>query len=872
MLRIAPFRLLFLLLVTNAQSLTNRNTQANLYEEQISALPDIEYEQVIAERYLFASCANESTIWPILTNIKYAWQAISLPDYHSQASKGVWLLSEVINEDKAMTSSFGQYQMSWMLLSANATLVVLSEINVNNNNSFLVSSHNPITYSSYSAALITPNSVQLVLCDISDATSCRIVQAISFPSVLDNITKINDGLFVEDFELAGWLYIASDSGLHGLNLENMTISPYIHGINVSVSSLSWSSKRQTIFAGTETKLWIQQYGNGNESWRFEHINAFIDAPITSLVYNDAQDKLWIAQNTGITLLSPVVMSTGRLHWYFSRLAGQISDPGSDIGHLPFANITKLSVSHSKSTESSVWLGGVYGVMRYDSNTSDLNTWRVFNSARYMPNRESQVSVSSIAAMSRADDTLNNIGSTAVAITNRGLAVLRFEKWTLSQKAEYFQNFLDQPGRHDKYGLVSGCSMTSWGDTRTCIKGPDDNDGLWTSMYLASQVFRYAVIRDPAIKSQAWKHFEALELLNQVSGILGYPGRSLAKRTDFPPDPNWHPSPIYSDLQFKGDTSSDEIVGHEFVYPLVHDLLAENDSERQRAYILAYNITNHILTHNWYLVGENHTYTTWGIWNPIQINDDSFYQESRGLNSLQILAFLLQTYAYSHEERFLDGAYVLVQSYQYDVNLINQKTIAVCDNSFSDDELAYLSYFTLVHAFQTIASSTSFSLKQKQRVKVLIDQLFEYMKIGLNLSHKYKIMEKSPFYNFIYCYVSGQVNQTENLFKRYNLSSRTSSDFDCNSLSNDGIWYMQRWPLELIDWQQFNSDRLDTQLNTAAQCNARQHSLQLLPPDERTSEKWNSDIYALEDGSGFNEDDPAAFLLSYWGMRYFNLLG
>ncbi|CAF4740292.1 unnamed protein product, partial [Rotaria socialis] len=198
MLRVAPFRLLFLLLVTNAQSLTNRNTQANLYEEQISALPDIEYEQVIAERYLFASFANESTIWPILTNIKYAWQAISLPGYHSQASKGVWLLSEVINEDKAMTSSFGQYQMSWMLLSANATLVVLSEINVNNNNSFLVSSHNPITSSSYSAALITPNSVQLILCDISNATSCRVVQTIYFPSVLDNITKINDGLFVED--------------------------------------------------------------------------------------------------------------------------------------------------------------------------------------------------------------------------------------------------------------------------------------------------------------------------------------------------------------------------------------------------------------------------------------------------------------------------------------------------------------------------------------------------------------------------------------------------------------------------------------------------------------------------------------------------
>lgn len=356
----------------------------------------------------------------------------------------------------------------------------------------------------------------------------------------------------------------------------------------------------------------------------------------------------------------------------------------------------------------------------------------------------------------------------------------------------------------------------------------------------------------------------------MTGILGYPGRSLAKRTDFPPDPAWHPSPVYSDLQFKGDTSSDEIVGHEFVYPLVHDLLAANDSERQRAYMIAFNITNHILTHNWYLIGENHTHTTWGIWNPIQINDDSFYQESRGLNSLQILAFLLQTYGYSGDERFLDGAYLLVDSYQYDINLINQKTIAICDNNFSDDELAYLSYFTLVHAFHTIDSSPILSPTQKQRAEALADQIYEYMKIGLNLSHKYKQMEKSPFYNFVYCYVSGQVNETRHLFKKHKLSSVKSVDFDCSSLSNDGVWYMQRWPLELINWQQFNSHRLDIEINTPAECNGLS-SLQILPPDERTSEKWNSNIYSLDDGNGYNEDDPAAFLLSYWGMRYFKLL-
>ncbi|CAF1590396.1 unnamed protein product [Didymodactylos carnosus] len=324
-------------------------------------------------------------------------------------------------------------------------------------------------------------------------------------------------MFVTDLAPAGWLYIAADSGLHGLDLSTSMVNPYLNGIDVPVSSLAWSFNRQTIFAGTKTRLWIQAYGTDIEGWRHEQINGLIDAPITSLVYDDVHDKLWIGQDTGITLLSPIIMPMGRLHWFFSRLAGQISNPGSDIGHLPFANITTLSVGYSTLPDGRVWLGALRGVMRFDPNSTDIKAWRVFSTARYMPNRESLVDVSSLAVLSRTSDAPTALGSAAVAVTNRGLAVLRFEMWTLAQKAEYFQMFLDQPGRHDKYGLVSSCDMSSWGDTRTCVKGPDDNDGLWTSMYLGSQVFRYAVTQDAKVKAEAWKHFEALELLNQVSG-------------------------------------------------------------------------------------------------------------------------------------------------------------------------------------------------------------------------------------------------------------------------------------------------------------------------------------------------------------------
>ena len=817
-----------------------------LIKHKCLTIPDSEYEQVVAKRYLFAPFANESTAWSVLTNIHNVFQVVSLPHYFTQATESFWLLTQNSN------STMNTLEMSWMSLSANHTSTVLSTIDTK---TVLIVSHNQTTATMYTAALISLEQIQFILCNQTDATSCRIIKSIAFPSVLSNISTITDGLFIDDLGTAGWLYIASNIGLHGLDLTSFDIHPYINQINESVTSLACSSQHKTVFIGTESKLYIYSYSIDNEEeWRFEFVTGLIDAPITSLVYSNGQDRLWIGQETGITLLSPMIMSTGRVHWIFSRLAGQISNPGSDIGRLPFANITTLSVSHSTSTDTRVWLGSIRGMMRFNSNDTDMNAWRVFNSARYMPNRNSFVNVVSLAVF----------GSTAVGVTNQGLAILRFEMWTLEEKARHFQDFFNQTNRHDKYGLVSVCSMSSWGDSRTCVKKPDDNDGLWTSLYLSSQIFRYKVTQDATVKAAAWTHFETLELLNKVTGIPGYPARSFAKRTDFPPDPKWYLSPTYPTLQFKDDTSSDEVVGHEFVYPLVHDVLASNEEERQRAYILLVNITNYILAHDWYLVGMDNT--TRGVWNPIAINNDIGYVDERGVGSLEILTILLQTYVHSGDERFLNATKLLIETYHYDVNIINLRMLAVCEIMSANDWLGYLSYFSLVHAMNTLISTI-----QNERLHLIIDNLLEYMLIGLELAHTYKQMDKSPFYNLIYCYASGQVNQTRHLFNRIH---GFSPKFDCNSLVKDAIWYMQRWPLELINWPQFNSDRLDIQQNVPAECGMKGtlYSLRMLSPDERATDITNFNVYDLDGGDGFLEADPTPFLFSYWGMRYLNLLG
>lgn len=62
-------------------------------------------------------------------------------------------------------------------------------------------------------------------------------------------------------------------------------------------------------------------------------------------------------------------------------------------------------------------------------------------------------------------------------------------------------------------------------------------------------------------------------------------------------------------EWKGDTSSDEIVGHFFAYPIAYDLLPDEELKRQVAET-AKRITDHIIAHGFHLVDIDGQPTTW----------------------------------------------------------------------------------------------------------------------------------------------------------------------------------------------------------------------------------------------------------------------
>ena len=214
-------------------------------------------------------------------------------------------------------------------------------------------------------------------------------------------------------------------------------------------------------------------------------------------------------------------------------------------------------------------------------------------------------------------------------------------------------------------------------------------------------------------------------------------------------------------------------------------------------------------------------------------------------------------------------------------------------------MSYQSFFNLQSAFNRWSAhsrhSGLFSAHQVSRMDSLVSALSSYMQAGLDLGHRYKVMEKSPFYNALYCYASGQVGASEERTRVFRSPAAADADagadesisspaFDCTSLMADAVWYLRRWPLELMQWPQFNSDRLDIQINVPAECisdrSARSsvqgsssglNSLTLLPPDERVQAKWNTGPFSLDGGDGFNEEGPGAVLFGYWMGRAYGMI-
>ncbi len=484
--------------------------------------------------------------------------------------------------------------------------------------------------------------------------------------------------------------------------------------------------------------------------------------------------------------------------------------------LPCNEITTIT-----NIKGKLWIGSTKGAFKLRED----NKYDYYASKRWLVDDE-------------VIDIAEGLDNSVTILTSKGLSKINFVSMTLAEKAAYFQKI--QRLRHIRYGFSSETHLKIPGDLSTSILGDTDNDGLWTSMYLAGELFRYAVTKSEDAKQNAYEAFEAMERLTEISGIDGFPARtyeidgyqSSDTNPNMPEDKKIWRIADKEDARWrwKSTTSSDESCGHFFVYALFAEI-APDKEWRERAIHQIKIEMDHLIDNDWYLVTWNGKPTEWGRWNPDYVNSFPINVGDRRLNSTLILSFLQTAYHYTGDKKYKKEAQKLIKKYGYDENANRLASVigyvegeALSDGwNHSDDEM----YFMTIPAF------VNYSFDDEQKKKH-----FEAAKSHWELERS----EKNPLWNYLFA-----------------LSGGKNIDIE------ESAWWLREFPLDLIDWRVDNSKRKD--LIKIPQNFRNQTYTEVLPQDERVLGLHNG-AYRNNGGSdGRREYPPYLYLLPYWAGRY-----
>lgn len=579
---------------------------------------------------------------------------------------------------------------------------------------------------------------------------------------------------------------------------------------------------QVFLLGTENGLWVY-----DGSWKFQSETRGIK--IRS-IDRDINHKYWLATNNGLWTGKPgnwinlddQLMSKGHEYTYFAVYAtgdGVIFSSAKGVGFiaengdnwfksgkdgLPYGPVTCIRL-HS----GTLWLGTDNGAIRKSSQ------WNYYQGKRWLTDNQ-------------VVDILSLDENKTWVATKTGISEIEKKVISFEEKSQHYVNIIEQ--RHVRRGLVNDSRLKKAGDCSTSFMVNEDNDGLWTSLYLAAECFRYSVTHDSSAHVHARRTFEALERLERVTGIAGYPARSYALATDSvlqsrsPHPKKWHLSPD-GKWQWLDDTSSDEICGHIFSIAVFYNLVASAD-EKKRAAGLMERIVNHIVDNNFHLIDFDGKPTRWGVWNPDSLNDSPRWAYERGLNSLQILSHLKVAGVITGNSRFDSAFHSLATKHGYLQNLLQAKKAEPFENSHSDDILTYLPYYTY------------FQFGKKDEATCFFTE---------SLERSWKLSE--PEYN-----------------PAWNIMASAALQKDCGL--ETALQQLREYPLDLVNWTMLNSHRWDFIPDPMVDRSGKVQAITPLPPSESTVSKWNTNPRQPDSGdNGFSEEDGTFFLLPYWMARF-----
>ncbi|MFH1741186.1 MAG: two-component regulator propeller domain-containing protein [bacterium] len=545
-------------------------------------------------------------------------------------------------------------------------------------------------------------------------------------------------------------------------------------------------------------------------------NELISGDLNALAFGP-DGRLWIGGLGGIDVYKSGIRA--------AHFTGKEGLPNYDVRSLTFA------------PDGTLWIGTALGVARFDGET-----WSLRHSRRWLLSDDVR------------DVTIDSEGTAWVA-TRAGVSAIKKRTMTLADKADYYLDICLK--RHVRPpGFVEKCYFPNPNDTNRFLPLDDDNDGQYTSMYLAMECFRYAVTKDPKAKANADKAYEALEFLQTVTGTDGFFARTVIPSSwtrmadsneDISPeqaverrvrDPRnkivrerWR---LSSDRKWlwKGDTSSDEITGHMFGYLYYYDLAADKP-HKERVRRLVRKIMDHVIDEGYVLRDIDGQATLWGVWSPEKLNGDPDWRVEKPINSFEILSFLKTACHITGDPKYQGEYRRLINKHGYAENARRPKAYGLSERTHIDDDLLAL-------------SAPGLMLNEDD------PELHAIYMEGLTWAYRTVANDQNPYFNFIFGLIGGEGFHLE-----------------------ESVAFLRDTPLDLRQWTVDNSQREDIQLLRRPMLEPLQTS-RMLPPSERGVMRWDKNPWAVisgdfNDSQGSMESCGVFWLLPYWMGRYYGFI-
>ncbi len=566
------------------------------------------------------------------------------------------------------------------------------------------------------------------------------------------------------------------------------------GINVSDVVFDAGQNLFWILSSTE----IYSFSPANNSLT----NAITADQMTSLAVNSAKNQLVIGTKNGFFTYD-----------LKSNTKSQLNQK------LPWTEITTV-----KADQNKVWFGTTMGAFSMDA----AGKFSYYYGDRWLPGEQ-------------VKDLIIQGNKTHV-LTENGLGTIVFEEMTLAKKAEILDKQMRE--HHIRHGFNASVDLSEKGNLATARLSDSDNDGLWTTMYLAGEGFRYAVTKSPEALQNVKESLLALERLFTINSLVGFPSRSFERsgyiehlsdpeRWQHAKDPEW---------DWKSTTSSDEAIGHVFAFGVLAEVVDDPWVKAKSIELLDAMMT-HIVTNDMYLIDFDGKPTLWGKWNPDYVNSFPTSVGDRKLNSSNITGMLQTAYHFTGKQMYKDKAFELMNKYGYLENMMRPMSGIGHSGDGSDDWAKML--------------SDGWNHSDDEMYYVGYWGLYRYA-FDENLKAKYK--------SSIVDHWEAERPEKEGLWNIFTAMVQPEN-FDLE----EAIWFLERHPIDFIGWTTKNSHRKDIDLMEPNFRN--QLTKEVLPPGEVRIARHNANRFSLDGGNnGMTANSPGdIWLLPYWMGRYLGVI-